>query len=187
MIQINNTSVSKTIIKQPFACDLSLCKGVCCVYGDSGAPLKNSEADILEHTYPLIKPYLSPVSITEINEQGIWVIDSDGDKVTPLIQGEECAYSYKDSAGINKCAIETAYFEGIINFRKPVSCHLYPIRIKEKSNFLYVEYHKWKYCKPALDLGNQKNIPLYVFAKDALLRYFGKEWYARLESLAKKL
>jgi hypothetical protein len=180
MLQIGNTIISTDILEAKFACDLSICKGACCVQGDSGAPLEDEELDALDAIFPKIRPYLSEGSLKAIEEQGTFVVDSDGDNVTPLVEGKECAYVYFENE-VAKCAIEKAYFDGKIKFRKPVSCHLYPIRVKKYKEFSAINYHQWQVCKPAIDNGKSLLIPLHGFLKDALTRKFGKEWYKQVE------
>lgn len=179
MIQIGRNIVSFDVLEEKFCCDLGFCKGVCCVHGDSGAPLEKDEAEILENVFPKVKPYLRKESILSIEKQGFYIIDSDGDLVTPLLNGKECAYAYFEN-GIAKCAIEKAYFDKKIAFRKPVSCHLYPIRITDYKEFSAVNYHKWEICAEAVKKGKKENIPVYIFLKDALIRKYGQEWYNEL-------
>lgn len=180
MIQIGNTIVSFDLFEEKFVCDTNSCKGACCVQGDSGAPLEDSEVDILEEIFPIVQKYMQDVGIRAIEKQGKSVIDSDGDKVTPLITGKECAYTYFEK-GIAKCSIEKAYFNKEISFRKPISCHLYPIRINKYSKFEAVNYHKWDICKCAKIKGESENVPLYTFLKAPLERKYGKDWYTDLE------
>lgn len=186
MLQIGKTIISRDIIESNFVCDLNKCKGACCVYGDSGAPLKKQEVKILDKIYPALHPYLRREGIESIEKNGTSVIDIDGDIVTPLINNKECAYTYfeNDTA---KCAIEKAYFDNAINFQKPASCHLYPIRLRQYPKFIAVNYHQWEICKPAIQKGNQENIRLYRFLKDALIHEYGLGWYEKLETAEKIL
>lgn len=179
MIQIGKTIVSTDLIERRFFCDLDKCKGICCVEGDSGAPLEDEETKILEEIYPIFKKYLSAKNIKAVKEQGIWLIDSDNDKVTPLVDGKECAYVYYDK-DIAKCAIERAFYEGLIKFKKPISCHLYPVRTKKFEKFEAVNYHRWEKCKPAVDTGKEKDVRAYQFLKEPLARRYGKNWYKEL-------
>lgn len=169
-----------------FTCDLSKCKGACCVQGDSGAPLEHEELEILETIFPIIKKYLRPEGIKAIEEQGPHVMDSDNDNVTPLIEGKECAYVIFEE-GIAKCGIEKAYFDGAIKFQKPVSCHLYPVRVKRLNGFVAVNYDKWDICNPARILGEEIKMPVFQFVKDALVRKFGSDWYKHLNIASVKL
>jgi len=187
MIQIDDTIISFDVFEKQFVCDLEHCKGACCVEGDSGAPLEKAEMKILDKIYPAVKPYLTEKGIKAIDAQGCHVIDFEGDDTTPLIDGKECAYSYFDEKGICKCGIEQAYFDGKTDFRKPISCHLYPIRLKDYANFTAVNYDKWKLCGAACLLGEKLKVPVFVFLKDALIRKFGTEWYHQLEIAAEEL
>lgn len=184
MIQIGNTIISLDIFEKHFLCDLNVCKGVCCVEGDSGAPLTREEARLIEENFQSFKPYLDEKYKKVIRETGFSVIDSDGDLVTPLYNNRECAYTYTDEQGITKCALEKAFFEGKSTFRKPVSCHLFPIRITEYKDFDAINYQQLDICKAARNCGMAKQVPLYVFLKDALTRKYGEEWYAELEVAA---
>jgi hypothetical protein len=185
MIQIGKTIVSNDLIDKKFSCDFSLCKGACCIHGESGAPLEPEEIEILKKCYLKLKPMLRNESVETIERYGVYVIDSDGDMVTPLVEGKECAYVVFDN-DVAGCAIEKAYLNGSIDFQKPVSCHLYPVRLKKYREFTAVNYHDWEICKPAVVKGSYNNIKVYSFVKRALIRRFGDNWYARLESAAKK-
>lgn len=185
LIQIGNTIVSLDVIEKQFECDLVKCKGECCVYGDSGAPLEPEERVVLEKIYENIKPFLRAEGIEAIEEIGTSMIDSDGDLVTPLIGKRECAYTLLEE-GIYKCAIERAYLKKRILFRKPSSCHLFPVKIKKYSGFEGVNYEQWEICKTARILGEKKAIPVFRFLKDPLIRKFGKKWYRELEKAGGK-
>lgn len=186
MIQIDNALISRDLIDKKFACDLNQCKGICCVEGASGAPLDEDEGHVLKKIYPHVKPYLTKKGISEIANQGYYIVDEDGDYVTPLIGVEECAYSYREN-GITKCAIEKAYFKKKISFRKPISCHLYPVRITKYKTFDAVNYDRQYFCQPARTNGKKKGIPVYVFLKDALTRKYGIDWYNQLCYAAKNI
>ncbi len=186
MIEIDNKVVSSEILEQRFCCNLPRCLGKCCVHGDSGAPLTPNEALTLEQILEKVKPYMTPQGIAIVQEQGVALTDSDGDLVTPLIDGKECAFTVFEN-GIATCAIEKAWNNGIVDFRKPISCHLYPIRVKEYSTFTAINYHQWDVCAPALELGEQIDLPVYRFLKDAIIRAYGKEFYDQLEDAAKLL
>jgi hypothetical protein len=185
MLQIGSTLVSLDLIEKKFVCNLSHCKGACCVLGDSGAPLDDDELQQLEEAYPSVKPYLRDVSIKTIEKDGLWQLDSDGDKVTTLVDNKECVFVVFEK-GIACCGIEKAFFDGKVKFRKPVSCHLYPVRLTKYSSFLAVNYHEWDVCKSALKSGNKLGVPLFVFLKEALVRKFGEKWYAELELSARE-
>jgi hypothetical protein len=184
MFAIGDTVVSGDVLEKRFVCDLTACRGACCVDGESGAPLDKEELPVLKRIYNKVKPYLTEDGIKAIEEYGTHVIDSDGDYVTPLVNGElECAYTIFDN-GIAKCGIEKAWSEGKINFRKPVSCHLYPVRVDVRKNMVAVNYHKWDICKPACSLGKKLDVRVYKFLKEPLIRRFGEEWYRELEVTA---
>ncbi len=187
MFQLGKTIVSEDIIEKEFICNLSACKGACCVDGDAGAPLDKKEADLLQEIYPRVKPFLREVGIKAIEEQGTSIITKDGEIETPLIKGEDCAYVFFDEHRTALCGIEEAYNQGEINWKKPMSCHLYPVRVKEYSEFSAVNYHHWHICDDACSLGKELQVPVYKFVKEALIRKFGEDWYMELEKVAKKL
>ncbi len=186
MFQLGKTIVSEDILEKEFVCNLSACKGTCCVDGDAGAPLLQEETSILEKIYPIVKPFLRPEGITAIEEQGTWIKGNDGDLETPLIDNKDCAYVIFDGKTA-LCGIEQAYNQGLIDWKKPVSCHLYPIRVKDFSSFQAVNYDRWDICSPACSLGKELEVPVYKFVKEALVRRFGIEWYEELEKVAKDL
>lgn len=186
MIQVGQVLVSDDIKEKEFVCHLEKCKGACCVEGDFGAPLEDDELPVLREIYEQVKPYLSEAGIRAIERQGTYVLDDDGDFSTPTIGGRECAYSIYDEKGVLKCGIEQAYLDGKTTWKKPISCHLYPIRITKKKNFEAVNYHKWSICSPACTLGKQLQVPLYKFLKEALVRKYGQAWYDELTALIEK-
>ncbi len=187
MIQIQNTLLSDDIFEEQFICDLCKCKGECCVEGESGAPITKEEFQEIEGILSEIWNDLSPKAQEVINRQGIAYTDYDGELVTSLVNGKECVFTYFDADGICKCAIDNAYREGRISVRKPVSCHLYPIRLTEYSDFTAVNYHRWSICEPAVRLGRKEGIPLYRFLREPLTRKFGEEWYNEVCEAAKLL
>lgn len=178
--------MSLDLIEKQFVCDPASCRGECCLYGDSGAPLEPEESIILEKIYDKLKPFLRPEGVNAIEQIGTSMTDRDGDLVTPLIMNRECAYTLIEN-GIYKCAIEKAYLKKKITFRKPASCHLFPIKIKNHSGFESVNYEQWEICKPARILGEKRGIPVFRFLKDPLIRKFGKKWYSELESVARSI
>jgi len=181
MIEIGRTILSQAIFDQHFVCDLLKCKGACCVEGDSGAPLTPEEANIIEKEYPNFEKYLPEHHKKEIQKQGFSMIDEDGDLVTPLVNKRQCAYSFHDENGILKCSIEKAFFEGKSQFRKPVSCHLFPIRITEYKRFDAINYQELDICKPGRECGKSQKVKLYRFLKEPLIRKYGEEWYKEVE------
>ncbi len=185
MIAIDNTLISEDILEKKFVCDLNACKGACCVAGDSGAPLDKDELDILNKIYPKVKPYMVPKGIKAVEKKGTYVIDSDGDYTTTLVSaGAECAFVYFDENKIAKCAIEKAWLEKKIDWQKPISCHLYPIRITKYKTYDAVNYNKWNLCAPACKCGEKLDVPVYKFLKGPLIRKYGKEWFKQLEKSA---
>jgi len=185
MIAIENTLVSEDILDKKFVCDLNACKGQCCVSGESGAPLEESELHTMEKILDKIKPYMSSEGIAEVERQGVFVVDLDGDYVTPLVGGDKhCAFVCFDASNIAKCAIEKAYYEGKIKFKKPISCHLYPIRVEKTKYYTNLNYSKWDICSSACKCGDALDVPIYRFLKDPLIRKFGKRWFNKLEKFA---
>lgn len=182
MIIVESTIVSDDLLQVHFVCPIDKCKGACCVEGDAGAPMTEEEIANLEDHFERIKPYMTDQGVEEIEETGVFDYDARGEFVTPLVKGLECAFTnFKN--GIAYCAIERAFEEGEINFQKPVSCHLYPIRInKLKDGHEAVNYHKWEICKKALKEGKVQGVPLYEYCKDALVRQYGEEWYQKFKS-----
>ena len=184
MFQIGDTLISEDVLSEDFVCNLSACKGACCVEGDAGAPLNEDELAILDDIYEDIKPFLRPEGIKAIEEQGKYVKDTDGEWVTPLVsEGAACAYVIFDEKGITKCGIEKAYEQGVIDFKKPISCHLYPIRLKEYKKFTAVNYDVWSICSDACVLGKELKVNVAHFLKEALIRKFGQQWYDELMAI----
>jgi len=179
MLEIGNTIISLDILEKQFLCDLLKCKGACCVEGDSGAPVTEEEVKAIEEAYPEVQPYLSKSHQDEIKTQGFAVVDFEGDLVTPLVENRQCVYTYEEK-GILKCGIEKAFLDGKIKFRKPVSCHLFPIRITKYKRFDAVNYQQIDICKPGRQCGKSAKLPLYVFLKEPLIRQYGEEWYEQL-------
>jgi hypothetical protein len=186
MIKIGDTLISDDLLEEFFVCDMEKCKGACCVEGDLGAPLEKEELEILEKNYEGIAPFLRDKGRAEIQRQGLYVFDFEGDYSTPTIKGRECAYALYDEKGILKCGIEIAYENGRSDFSKPISCHLYPVRISKNVTNIAVNYDKWHICNPACNLGFELKIRVYQFLKEALIRKFGIEWYNRLDEYAKE-
>ncbi|MGM0613854.1 MAG: DUF3109 family protein [Bacteroidota bacterium] len=182
MIIADDILVSDFIEEEKFHCNIKKCKGACCVKGDSGAPLEEEEVGIIEYLLENISSYMQPEGISVVEQNGVLDYDEDGSIVTPMINGEECAFVYFDH-GIALCAIEKAWREGKSHFQKPVSCHLYPIRISTFNKRDAVNYHNRDICDPARYYGHYKYVPRYKFTKDALLRKYGKERYQKLEKV----
>jgi len=184
MFQIGKTIISEEILENDFVCNLNACGGACCVDGNAGAPLEDKETEILVNVYSDVKAFLRPEGIAAIEEHGAFVKGEDGEWETPLVNDSECAYVIFDEKETAKCGLEEAYNQGATNWKKPVSCHLYPVRVKEYTELTAVNYHKWEICDPACALGSELKVPIYKFVKEALIRKFGQPWYSELEQVA---
>lgn len=180
MLQIQDALVSLDLIEQFFCCDLDSCLGQCCIDGDAGAPITEEERRKIEEILPEIYDELLPAAKREIDENGVAYVDEEGDLVTSIIDGRNCVFTCYEAGGMCHCAIERAYRQGRIDFCKPMSCHLYPLRLKEYPTFTAVNYHRWKICKCAEILGRKKGIRVYQFLEGPLRRRFGDQWYAEL-------
>ncbi|MCU0431659.1 MAG: DUF3109 family protein [Cytophagaceae bacterium] len=181
MFSIGHAVISDDVAERFFVCDLLKCKGACCVEGDLGAPLTSEELTTLEEVYDKVEPYLSERGKKEIEKQGLYITDEEGDFSTPTVDGLECAYAIYDKKGILKCGIEQAYRDGKIKWQKPISCHLYPIRITRYDNYEAVNYDRWHICNPACNHGKELGVELYKFLKEPLIRKYGHLWYLELE------
>ncbi|MEQ8583457.1 MAG: DUF3109 family protein [Marinoscillum sp.] len=180
MIQIDQTLISDDIKEQFFVCDLDKCKGACCVEGDLGAPLEKDELADMEEVMEVVKPYLSAEAVAALESNGAYLLDEEGDFSTTTIDNKECAFAFYDDKKILKCSIEQAWRDGKTSIQKPISCHLYPIRVAKLHEFLALNYDRWHICAPACELGEKLSVPVYKFLKDPLIRRFGQEWYQRL-------
>lgn len=180
MFQIGDTIVGIDVVEKSFICDLEACKGACCIEGDAGAPVLDSEVEVLKDIIPIVWDDLSEKAKVEIQKNGPVYQDEDGDIVTAIIDGKDCVFTYYDESGTCKCVIEKAYREGRTDFYKPISCHLYPIRLQKYRDFIAVNYHKWQICNAALCLGQKEDVRVYQFLKEPLVRTFGEEWYEEL-------
>ena len=186
MIQIGKTIVSQVAFEHAFCCDLTKCKGACCVEGDAGAPLAESEVQILEEIQSAIQPFLRPEGIQSIMDQGVAIQEPNGEWVTPLVDGKECAYVVFDG-GVAKCGIEQAAAAGAVEWPKPISCHLYPIRVTKYQEVDALNVHHWKVCEPACSLGNELKLPVFRFLKEALVRAYGADWMEEAEAVYEHL
>ena len=184
MLQIQDTIISFDVLEEAFVCDLSVCKGLCCVEGESGAPVEESEIACLEKALPFVWGDLSPAAKTVIETQGLVYRDTEGEHVTSIVDGEDCVFTCYDRNGICRCAIEKAFREGKIDFYKPVSCHLYPVRVRQYDGFRAVNYHRWRVCEAAVSLGKKQGVKVWQFLKEPLIRKFGEEWYEQLSIAA---
>ncbi|MCT4664269.1 MAG: DUF3109 family protein [Flavobacteriales bacterium] len=184
MIIHQNTLVSEELFEEEFVCNLSACKGACCIEGDGGAPLTKEEAQKIGDHWEPIKSYLSADFTQKVEQQGFSVKGWDGGLETPLNEGKECLYVSYQEDGSLRCAIEQAEADGKINFPKPESCALYPIRIVPLPTFESLRYHRWEICSDACSLGKELQVPIYKFLKKPLIQKYGTEWYEGLELIA---
>ena len=187
MVQIQDTVVSLDVFREKFLCDLSVCKGACCIEGDAGAPVDLDEIAELEEVLPTIWENLSEEAQGVIERQGVAYADIEGDLVTSIVNGMDCVFTCQDEKGCCYCAIEKAFLKGLCAFRKPISCSLYPLRVSDYGSYKAVNFHRWNICKAAVELGQKTNMPVYKFLKEPLTRKFGTEWYAELETVAQEL
>lgn len=187
MIQIGDVVVSMDVLREKFTCNLSVCKGQCCIEGDAGAPVELDEVEKLEEVLPLIWDELSEGARAVIDRQGVVYTDEEGDLVTSIVNNKDCVFTCYDEKGCCYCAIEKAFREGKTNFYKPISCHLYPIRVSDFGLYKAVNYHWWDICKAAVLLGEKRGVPIYEFLKEPLIRKFGEAWYAELEVVVREL
>jgi len=187
IIEIGKILVSSDILDKHFVCDLNACKGACCVEGDDGAPINQEEIDLLEEHLEDIKPYMNQEGIDVVNEQGVFYMDRFNEPVTSLVNDKDCVFVTLDDKGITKCGIEQAYREDKIPFNKPVSCHLYPIRVSKFSTFESLNYDRWPICNPACSLGEQLKVPIYKFLKEPITRAYGDEFYQELEKVDEQI
>lgn len=185
MIQIEDVVVSSDILTEKFCCNLEACGGACCIEGDAGAPVEDEEVAELEKVVPVVWDSLTEAAKETIRRQGVVYRDRDGDLVTSIVGDKDCVFTCRDADGKCYCTIERAYREGRCSFYKPVSCHLYPIRIERYNTYTAVNYHRWDVCKGAVVLGKMKDLAVYQFLKEPLVRKFGAEWYAELEECAR--
>lgn len=185
LLEVKDKVVSTQLFERKFVCDLNACKGACCVHGDSGAPITFGEIDILEEDLEQIKPYMRQEGIDAVDDTGVFYMDVENEPVTTLVNGHECAFVFFDEKGITKCAIEQAYNTGKTTFKKPVSCHLYPIRVMNFHEKQALTYNEWDICAPACACGDKLDVPVYRFLKEPIVRAFGEEFYAELDIAAK--
>lgn len=187
IIEIGDKLVSDEIFEKQFVCNLNACKGACCVEGDDGAPLQLEEVDLLEDHIDAIKPFMTEEGIDTVDRKGVFYMDQDNEPVTALVRGAECAFVFRDEKGITKCAVEAAYRDGKIEFNKPISCHLYPIRARKLRSFTALNYDRWPICKDACTLGEELGVSVYKFLKEPLIRAYGDDFYKELEKIDAEL
>jgi hypothetical protein len=189
VIAIDNVLISEDVISQQFVCDLAKCKGGCCEDGDAGAPLEKEELEILNEIYETVKPYMTSEGIKWIEKHGRYQYDVEFGWVTPTIEGKLCAYGFYDENGVIKCGIEQAYRDGKISWKKPISCHFYPIITKtgKKGDYDRMNYEpRETLCKPACVLGKKLKVPVYQFLREPIIRKYGEDFYEALDKIAKK-
>ncbi len=185
IVEIDNKLISTEIFDRKFVCDLNACKGACCVEGDTGAPLTQDEIAIIERDLEQIKPYMRQEGIDAVEASGVYYNDNFNEPVTTLVNEKECAFVYFDNQGITKCAIEQAHRDGKTDFKKPLSCHLYPIRVKKTKTFEILNYDQWKICEPACGCGDQLNVKVYQFLKEPLIRAYGADFFEEMKEADK--
>ena len=181
MVEIDDKIISDELFEKKFVCDLQKCKGGCCVEGDSGAPLKSKEVKEIAKNLSIIKSEMSTKGLSAIKNNDFHYVDSDGEKVTKLVDGKECVFVVFDENNIAKCSIESAYRKNKINFNKPISCHLYPVRVKKYDSFTSINVDSWHICKPACECGTELNVPVFKFLKDAIIRSWGLDFFNHLD------
>lgn len=186
MFQIQDTLVSLDVIEKEFCCDLDRCRGCCCVEGDAGAPLEAGEEQAIRESLPVLLPMMSDKARAVVEKDGVAYLDKDGELVTQIVDGKDCVFAQTDHNGWCYCTIEKAFKEGRLPFNKPVSCHLYPLRLKKFPTFTAVEYHRWDICHCARKLGRRLHLPLYQFLKEPICRRFGEDYYEELNTVAQE-
>jgi len=187
IVEIGNKLVSASLLEKRFVCDLNACKGACCVEGDAGAPVTLAEISMLESILEKVKPYMTEKGIEAVENTGVFYMDEDNDSVTTLMDGGACAFTVFEEDGTAKCGIEKAYYDKEIKWKKPLSCELFPIRVKEYTQFTAVNFEEIDICKPACSCGEKLNIPVYRFLKAPIIRGFGEEFFNELVEAEKLL
>lgn len=184
MFVIQNTLVSLDVVEKEFCCNLDVCKGCCCIEGDAGAPISEEECKEVEQILPILLPDMTKEARQVVEKQGIWYLDPSGERVTSIVNDKDCVFARTTKEGWCYCLIEKAYRQGRIAFKKPLSCHLYPVRLTKVGEMTGVEYHRWDICHCGRVLGKKEHLPLYRFLEEPLKRAFGQEWYDELELTA---
>ena len=187
LLEIQDKVVSIDLFEKKFVCDLTACKGACCIEGDAGAPLTFEEVSIMEDDLEKIKPFMRPEGIEAVEETGVFYMDWDNEPVSTLVNEKECAFVTFDEKGTALCAIEQAHKAGVTEFKKPISCHLYPIRVKKYNDFTALNYNEWNICKPACACGDKLDVKVYKFLKEPIVRAFGEEFFTELEKVDKEI
>lgn len=186
MFQIQNTLVSLDVIEKEFCCDLDVCRGCCCVEGDAGAPLTATEEQQLNQMLPNLLPLMTAEARELVAQKGVAYNDPEGERVTQIVNGKDCVFARTDHNGWCYCVIEKAFNSGKVKMQKPISCYLYPIRLKEFPTFIAVEYHRWDICHCARQKGRRQHIPVYEFLREPIIRRFGEEYYEELKNVAQE-
>lgn len=188
ILQVGEVLVASDIITECFCCDLSACRGACCIEGDAGAPVTLEEVECLEEVLDTVRSELSTAAQRVIKRRGVAYTDEEGDLVTSIVGGKDCVFTCYDADGCCYCATERAYRAGRTKWCKPISCALYPIREKHFANGLTgLNYHRWDVCRPAVELGRRLGLPVYKFLREPLIRRFGEDWYRELEEVAAQM
>jgi hypothetical protein len=187
LLEVQDKVVSIDLFEKKFVCDLTACKGACCIEGDAGAPLTFEEVSIMEDDLEKIKPFMRPEGIAAVEETGVFYMDWDNEPVSTLVNEKECAFVTFDEKGTALCAIEQAHKAGVTEFKKPISCHLYPIRVKKYNDFTALNYNEWNICKSACACGDKLDVKVYKFLKEPIVRAFGEEFFTELETVDKEI
>ncbi len=187
MIELGDKLLSLDLFEKKFVCNLTACKGICCIEGDAGAPLEMEEIDILEESLDVIKPYMRQEGIEVIEKQGVFYMDEDNEPVTSLVKNGACAFVYFDKNNSTKCSIEKAHSEGKLDFKKPISCHLYPVRVTTLRNYEAVNFNQWDICSDACTLGTELNVKVYKFLKEPIIRKWGERFFTELIQIDKEI
>jgi hypothetical protein len=187
MIEVDDKLLSLDLFEKKFVCNLTACKGICCIEGDAGAPLEMEEIDILEESLDAIKPYMRQEGIEVIEKQGVFYMDEDNEPVTSLVKNGACAFVYFDKNNSTKCSIEKAHSEGKLDFKKPISCHLYPVRVTKLRNYEAVNFNQWDICSDACTLGTELNVKVYKFLKEPIIRKWGERFFTELIQIDKEI
>ena len=187
MIEVDDKLLSLDLFEKKFVCNLTACKGICCIEGNAGAPLEMEEIDILEESLDAIKPYMRQEGIEVIEKQGVFYMDEDNEPVTSLVKNGACTFVYFDKNNSTKCSIEKAHSEGKLDFKKPISCHLYPLRVTKLRNYEAVNFNQWDICSDACTLGTELNVKVYKFLKEPIIRKWGERFFTELIQIDKEI
>jgi len=187
MIELDDKLLSLDLFEKKFVCNLTACKGICCIEGDAGAPLEMEEINVLEESLDVIKPYMRQEGIDVIEKQGVFYMDEDNEPVTSLVKNGACAFVYFDKNNSTKCSIEKAHSEGKLDFKKPISCHLYPLRVTKLRNYEAVNFNQWDICSDACTLGTELNVKVYKFLKEPIIRKWGERFFTELIQIDKEI